>query len=87
MMNKARKKGIPKHRIIPWIYKQLDGRITVINIKSFGTSKPCTHCTAVLAKFKLNVTYMDHGEFITKRSDEITDTKLTRSAKRRYNKF
>ena len=50
------------------------------------TSMPCQHCTAILAKYELNVTYMLNGEFITQKAQDIVDCKLTSKERRFYGK-
>ena len=83
-LKEAHKKGIPNYKLKKWIYKKLRGRITIINRHEQGTSMPCLHCTAVLAKYELNITYMLDGKFVTQNAKDITDFKLTSNERRKF---
>ena len=86
ILDEARKKGVASYKLKRYVYKKLNGRIIILNRNEKGTSMPCQHCTAVLAKYELNVTYTINGEFITKNAKDIVDCKLTSKQRRFFNK-
>lgn len=92
LKRKAKKKGVPSHKVIPWIRKQVrtliihrvrkDGKITC--------SVPCTWCRKEINKYGLRVSCIKADGSVFKgymTDSNAPESKLTSGQMRKFNRL
>lgn len=64
-ISRAKKKGVPGHRMVHWIRRKMGPDIVTWRLKSDGSngcSVPCVYCKQAIIKFDLRVTCCVEGD-------------------------
>lgn len=57
-MNEARRRGVPPHKIVPWVRRKLGGGLLVVRFRTDGSpacAAPCILCSKEIERFDLKV--------------------------------